>query len=218
MIEIFWSSGSCPAWRVLLALELKGVPYESRLLELSKLEHKTPEMLKMNPRGTLPVLRDGEFSLYEGLALVSYIEKKFPEHPLWGTTAEQTGRVTRSMAECLFYLEPAVDALAIPLYRGKALEQADAVRSAARRLHEELGRLESCLAESEWLAGQQVTLADVTVVPQLAHLCRAAGKPEAESLDLGILPLEDRYPKLAAWWSRVQSWPEFERTYPPHWR
>lgn len=218
MIEIFWSSGSCPAWRVLLALELKGVPYESRLLQLSKLEHKTDEMLRMNPRGTLPVLRDGEFSLYEGLAIVSYIDKKFPERPLLGENAQDAGRIMRSIAECLFYVEPAVDALVIPFYRGKAAEQVDKVREAAQKVHEEFARLEDQLDKHLWLAGDELSAADLTLVPQLGHLSRALGKPEAEALDLGMLPLHGRYPKLSAWWDRVQAWPQFDKTYPPHWR
>ena len=38
-LEVFWGSGSGPAWRVLLALAVKGVPYESRLLSFAKGEH-----------------------------------------------------------------------------------------------------------------------------------------------------------------------------------
>jgi Glutathione S-transferase, N-terminal domain len=50
-IELFWGSGSPYSWRVLLALEFKRLRYESRLLDLSKLEHRSADMLKLNPRG-----------------------------------------------------------------------------------------------------------------------------------------------------------------------
>ena len=40
-IELYWGSGSPFAWRVMLTLELKRLPYESKLLEFSKEEHKT---------------------------------------------------------------------------------------------------------------------------------------------------------------------------------
>ena len=40
-LTIYWASGSCPSWRVLLMLEHKGLAYESRLLEFSKREHKS---------------------------------------------------------------------------------------------------------------------------------------------------------------------------------
>ena len=49
-LEIYWGSGSGPSWRVLLALAIKNLPYESHLLSFSKGEHKTPEMLAWNAR------------------------------------------------------------------------------------------------------------------------------------------------------------------------
>jgi len=73
-IEIFWGSGSPFSWRVLLALAVKNIPYESKLVEFSKGMHKSPEYLKINPRSKVPALRDGEFTLYESLAILQYLE------------------------------------------------------------------------------------------------------------------------------------------------
>ena len=50
-IEVFWGSGSPYSWRVLLALEFKRLPYVSHLLQFSKQEHKSQEMLALTPRG-----------------------------------------------------------------------------------------------------------------------------------------------------------------------
>ena len=50
-IELYWGSGSPFAWRVMLTLEVKGLKYESKLLEFSKGEHKTPAYLQLNPAG-----------------------------------------------------------------------------------------------------------------------------------------------------------------------
>ena len=58
-IDIYWGSGSPYSWRALLALEYKRIPYRSHLLQFSKQEHKSPQMLRMNPRGRVPVLQDG---------------------------------------------------------------------------------------------------------------------------------------------------------------
>ena len=49
-IELYWGSGSPFAWRVMLTLELKRLPYESKLLEFSKQEHKTPQILNARRR------------------------------------------------------------------------------------------------------------------------------------------------------------------------
>src|SRR6266576_52059 len=52
-VEIYWGSGSPYAWRVLLAAELKRIPYESKLLEFSKGDLKKPEYLALKPLGTV---------------------------------------------------------------------------------------------------------------------------------------------------------------------
>src|SRR5690348_16085563 len=47
-IDVYWGSGSPFSWRVLLALELKRLPYANHLLQFSKQEHKSPQMLSLN--------------------------------------------------------------------------------------------------------------------------------------------------------------------------
>ena len=73
-IEVYWGSGSPYAWRVLLALEHKGLPYTAHLLQFSKQEHKSPHMLQMNPRGRVPVLKDGDYVCFESLAILYYLD------------------------------------------------------------------------------------------------------------------------------------------------
>ena len=217
-ITMYWASGSCPSWRVLLTLEHKRLAYESRLLEFSKREHKSAEHLAMNPRGKVPVLRDGDHSLYESIAIIAYLEAKYPERPVLGRTPEETGLVWRTVSEVMAYLEPALDRVCIPIYRGTAVEQVDAVRAAAQDVAKELAPLEARLAGPEWLAGEGPSAADFALVPQFGHLLRAAGKLVAQDLDLEVLPVAARYPALSAWWDRVRGLPGFERTYPPHWK
>ena len=94
-IELYWGSGSPFAWRVMLTLELKRLPYESKLLEFSKEEHKTPAYLQLNPRGKVPTLKDGDFVLYESIAIMAYLDRKYPTPPIFGTTAEQSGLIWR---------------------------------------------------------------------------------------------------------------------------
>jgi glutathione S-transferase len=69
-LEIFWGSGSPFSWRVLLGAEIKGLAYESRLLEFSKGHMKTREFLQMNPRGKVPVIDDDGFVLFESLPVL----------------------------------------------------------------------------------------------------------------------------------------------------
>jgi glutathione S-transferase len=217
-LEIFWGSGSGPAWRVLLALAVKGVPFESHLLSFSKREHKSPEMLAMNPRGKVPVLKDGAFTLYESLAMLVYIDRKHPAPPLFGKTPEEAGMIERVIMEHESYGWPAITAFTRPLLFGKLDEQRDKVIEALPLLREELGRLESGLRPPAWLAGTALSAADLVVFPAWKTLERALGKPGADTLDHGLRPLDGPYPKLSAWAKRIEALPGYDATYPPHWR
>ena len=50
-ISVYWASGSPPAWRVLLALKEKGLAFKSNLLNMTNKEHKSADVLAINPRG-----------------------------------------------------------------------------------------------------------------------------------------------------------------------
>ena len=92
-MEIYWISGSPMAWRVLLTAEVKGIPYEGKLLEASKGELKTPEFLAINPLGRVSAIRDGNFTLHESRAIMVYLDRENPNPPLFGRTAEEAGQI-----------------------------------------------------------------------------------------------------------------------------
>lgn len=217
-ITVYWWSGSCPSWRVLMTLEHKQLPYESRLLQFTPFAQRSPEHLALNPRGRVPVVRDGDYALYESIAIIAYLEAKYPERPVLGRAPEETGLVWRWVSELMSYLEPALDRVCIPIYRGTAPEQVDAVRAASRDVATELAPFEARLAKQTWLVGDGPTAADYALVPQVGHLYRAMSKPVAQDLDLELQPVSARFPAVAAWWDRIRALPGFERTYPPHWK
>jgi glutathione S-transferase len=203
---------------VLLALEIKKIPYDSRLLEFSKQQNKTPEFLALNPRGKVPVIKDGDFVLSESLAILAYLDRKTPLPPLFGRTPEETGRIWKSVSESVLYLEPPAIDVVGPIYFGKAEEKAEQVRSAIAPLRDELAHLEAALKGRAWLAGDTISAADIVAYPTVENVLRAAGKDAARRFELGVLPFPKSYPALAAWRDRITALPGYERTYPPHWR
>ena len=217
-IELYWGSGSPFAWRVMLALEVKRLPYESRLLEFSKDEHKTPAYLRLNPRGKVPTLKDGDFVIYESLAIMSYIDRKYPDPPLFGKTPEETGLIWRALAECESYILPAGDKVVRPIFFGKGLDKVEEIQEAAETLRRELKTIDKRLAGSDWLVGDKISAADIGVFPLVQLLSRAASKEAARPLNLGLLPLDQSFPNVAKWVQRIEALPHYQRTYPPHWR
>jgi glutathione S-transferase len=188
------------------------------VLTISKGEHKSPEFLAINPRGKVPAIRDGAFTLSESVAILLYLDRKYPDPPLFGRTPEESGRVLRQVLDLVYHLEPRLDRLALPIYSGKVDTQADGVKVAAAELHQEFATLESSLAHAPFLVGSSPSAADCTALSFIEHVVRAAGKESARPLDLGFLPLASKYPALAAWLDRMRALPGYERTYPPHWR
>jgi len=217
-IELYWGSGSPFAWRVMLTLEVKRLPYESKLLEFSKQEHKTPAYLQLNPRGKVPTLKDGDFVLYESIAIMAYLDRKYPTPPIFGTTAEQTGLIWRLVLECESYLLGAGDKVVRPLFFGKGLENVNEIQTAAELILRELKIVDERLADSNWLVGGEISAADIAIFPLVQLLLRAAGKEAARPLDLGLVPLSQTFPNIARWVRRIEELPNYQRTYPPHWR
>lgn len=217
-LELYWGSGSPFSWRAMLTLELKRLPYESKLLEFSKEDHKSSGYLKLNPRGKVPTLRDEDFVLYESLAIMAYLDRKYPDPPIFGTTPQETGRIWRSISETDCYLVPSGSKLLIPIFFGKGLEKTDEIQEAAAAIREELKRADTGLANSDWLVGSQVSAADIALFPLIKLILRGASKDAAKPLKLGLLPLAQSYPNIAAWVRRVEAIPGYEKTYPPHWK
>lgn len=217
-LEIYWISGSPYSWRVLLTLEIKQLTYRSRLLEASKQEHKKPEILALNPRGRVPVLKQGDFVLYESIAIMAYLDRQFPQPQLFRNGPEETGRVWRQISEYLSYLDGPIGRVILPIYFDKVTEKRDDIRAAAEAVNLELARWEEGMGKAPWLGGETLGATDIVVYPSLKSLLRAASKPSATALQLGILPFDTRYPRLSAWMGRMEQLPGYERTYPPHWR
>ena len=217
-LEIHWGSGSPFAWRVLLMLEIKRVPYVSRVLEFSKQQHKSPEFLALNPRGKVPAIRDGDYVLSESLAIMAYLERKYPEPPLFGRSAEETGRIWKALSENYSYVEPLMVRIIGPIFFGGVAEKSQDIREAAGAVRGELKIMNDAIARQQWLAGGSVSAADLAVYPFVELLLRAAGREVAASLDLGLLPFERQYPAMHAWRARIAALPGYDRTYPPHWR
>src|SRR5690242_10233313 len=105
LIDVYWASNSPHCWSVLLALELKRQPWRGHLLNTDLQEHKAPHMLAMNPRGRLPVLRDGDYVVFETLAVLYYLDLKYPAPPLFGHSPEEAAVIMRVINEFQAYTE-----------------------------------------------------------------------------------------------------------------
>ncbi|NGY03798.1 glutathione S-transferase family protein [Solimonas terrae] len=150
-------------WKVSVMLEELGLPYEARLVNLLANEQKQPEFLKLNPNGRIPVIVDpggpnGALVLFESGAILLYLAEKtgrlLPKDPAARLLAIQwlmfqMGGVGPMMgqANVFFRYLPEKIPTAIARYQNEC-----------RRLFEVL---DTRLAEAEWLAGDEYSIADI---------------------------------------------------------
>ena len=215
-IELHWGSGSTPAWRVMLALAFKGLPYTSKLLSFSARDTRSPAFLALNPRGKVPTLVHDGLVLNESLAILAYLDRAFPDRPIFGTTAAAGGRIWRHVMEYESHGNPTFSAVARPILFGRAVDEAEAVRAAVPALHAELDTLNTSVANG-YFEGDTLSAADFVWYCGVAFLLRAATRPAAQGLDLGLLPFAARWPNVVRWAGNVEAIPGFDATIPPHW-
>ena len=215
--ELYWISGSPYSWRAQLVLALHQVDYVSHCLSLSQKEQRQPAYLALNPRGKVPLLKDGDYLIRESIAILAYLGAKFPHWQLFGSSPEETGRIWQQLFDQETYLAGPLLQFALPIFRGKLPEEQVTVLKAMRRLKRELAQLDDRLAQQPWLASPQLSAADIAAYPMLQVAKRAASREAALELDLELLPLAARYPNLAQWLERIAALPGAAATYPPHW-
>ncbi|MGH8176292.1 MAG: glutathione S-transferase family protein [Steroidobacter sp.] len=217
-LELWWGSGSPYSWRALLALEYKQLPYVSHLVQFAKQEHKSPQMLQMNPRGRVPVLKDGEYVCFESLAILHYLDRKHPEPPLFGGSAEEAGTISRVICEYQSYAEDHIQKIIFAILFQGVEGRMEEVERALNNVIAEARTIENRLASSSWLVGDSFSAADVIVFPGIQMLLRALERREAQDLRARLLPIETNFPAISAWIKRIEALPGYERTYPPHWK
>lgn len=219
MIDVYWGSGSPYSWRVLLALEHKRLEYRSHLLQFSLQEHKAPHIVAMNPRGRLPIVKHDDYVVFESVAVLYYLDLKYPEPPIFGRTAEEAGVIMRVICEFEAYAEDHLMKIVRALFESGVNEaNIGELTRAMLAVASEARTIEGRLSRGDWIVGDAYSAADMVIFPAIQVLLRALKKPGAGVLASRFLPVEVNYPALGRWLDRVAALPGFGKTWPPHWR
>jgi maleylpyruvate isomerase len=171
-LHTYWRSSS--AYRVRIALGLKGVAYEPRFVHLLRAggEQKQPEFLSKNPLGQIPVLELTEGGkavfLAQSLAIIEYLEERFPSPPLLPRDLLARARV-RELAELVNSGIQPFQNTGTQRFLGEAAPDLEKTRWFRHFLGLGLASLEARALElsGRFLIGDDVSIADVLLVPQL---------------------------------------------------
>ena len=216
--ELFWISGSPPAWRVMLTLAIKHQPYLSHRLDAAAKDHKTAAFLALNPRGQVPVLRVGETVIRESLAIIAYLDRTYPEPPLFGNDTKAMALIWQWLLDFENHLRPAMATVAQSAFRQQLAAQPNSMAAAVEVIQDEFAHFEAQLSRIPFLQGAHLSAADVAFYPTLQWLKRSLTKcdrPLATQLRQQFF--SDRS-ALAQWEQRIEALPRYDQAYPLHWR
>ena len=217
-LKCYFMSGSPFAWRALLALQIKGLDFEQIRMQGGDEGVKSAEYLALNPHGQVPVLVDGDVTLYESGAILAYLDAAYPDVPLLGTTPAETGLIWQRILELQNHFMPVLASVLRPFFTGGIEGKEDAVKAELAKLPEQLKTAEAWLDGRDYLVGDTITAADITLYPALTLLLRVLGN-STDILDSSdVLPLSNSAPNLVAWSARIEAIAGFDEVYPPHWK
>ncbi len=171
----FWRSSA--AYRVRIALAVKGVPHEQVATHLGKGAQRDPAFVACNPQGFVPALDEDGFVLGQSLAIIEYLDETHPHPPLLPTAARDRA-IVRWMAQAIACdIHPLNNLRVLNYLKGAFGQDQDGVNRWYRHWITEgftglevLARRHS--GDGAHLFGSSVSIADVCLVPQLYNARR----------------------------------------------
>jgi len=200
----YWRSSA--AYRVRLALNLKGLDYQTEAVSLlpGESEHRQDAYRTRNPQMLVPFLEDGDFGTGQSQAILEYLEESYPEPSLLPGSIEDRATV-RSFCNSICCDVHPLNNLRVLLYLKEELGVSDEQRDTwyAHWIHESFRAAELTASEhaGPFVFGGNVTLADTCLIPQIYNARRFK------------VPL-DGYPRLVAIDAHCNSLPEFGAAIP----
>jgi maleylacetoacetate isomerase len=166
---------SSAAYRVRIALNLKGVDYESRQIDLRDDQQKSDDYRALNPQGLVPMLEIDGHRLTQSLAIINYLDLRYPNQPLIPASAADRAHVVAMALTIACDIHPLNNLRVLRYLKNDLGHSQDEVDIwYAHWIKEGLPALEALAAPraGKYLFGDGPTAADVCLVPQLYNARR----------------------------------------------
>ena len=169
MIKLYDFKSSPNCQRVKVVLAEKNLPYDIVPIDLTKKEQKTPEYLKMNPYGKVPVLTDDSTVLYESLIINEYLEEKYPNPPLMPKDPAKKAKARILVDYGMGHFDSAYQKLRMELMKDAKEQSQPVIDGAKADLKKLLQRFEEELGDQGYLLGD-FSLVDADLIPRFTRL------------------------------------------------
>src|SRR5215203_3101370 len=204
-MKLYGFPASPNTWKVRALAAHLGLALEDKFIDLSKGEQRQPEYLKVNPTGRTPTLVNGDFTLPESNAIMQYLASRRPNR-LWPSDERARTDIARwqfwsvahwSGEACV----PLIFQKMVKAFLGMGAPDETVVAKGTEAFHREATILDAHLGRHGVLVGDDLTVADFTVVAPLVY-AKEAGLPVVQ------------YPHVQAWSSRILALPAWQDTAP----
>jgi glutathione S-transferase len=197
-IKLYDALPSSNSDRVKIALHEKGLPYARITLNLANKDQKSPEFLKLNPYGKVPVIDDDGHILFESCIINEYLDEKYANPPLMPKDPYLRGRGRVLIDYALNYTHESYWALRAQMLKPPGARDAAIIEEKRRSLRDRLQYLEDALSNSDYFLGE-LSLTDIAIVPRALRM-----------ETYGALP-SPSLRRLGAWLHRMKERPSVSR-------
>jgi maleylacetoacetate isomerase/maleylpyruvate isomerase len=205
-VKLYTYFRSSAAFRVRIALNLKGLAYEPSFVNLPKGEHRRGDFVALNRQALLPSLEEGGTRLNQSLAIIEYLEETHPDPALLPKDAQGRARVRSLALLVACEIHPLNNLRTLQYLRRQLGQNEEQIKSWYRYwIDDGLAKLERELAEERqtgrFCYGDSPTMADCCLVPQVFN---------AKRYDSDLAP----YPNIMRVFDECMRLDAFERAQP----
>jgi glutathione S-transferase len=204
-MKLYMHPASPNSRRVVMTAAILGIPLETAHVDLFTGAQRKPEYLAINPNGAVPTLKDGDFALSESNAITQYLASKKPGNTLWPNDPSTRADITRWQCWELAHWSPALRIYIFENMFKKLRGLGDPDPAELKKADEMFKRfatvLNNHLANRDYLVGDNLTLADISIASHLMYTQPAR------------IPLDD-YPNIKRWFARIEALPAWQESQP----